>query len=180
MTIDDLGILHHDEPRLRERSVPVEDLGDPGFLAARERLHQVLAEFRAHHGFGRAIAAPQIGAFLRLIALDLGEGPRALVNPRITRRSEETFPLWDDCLSFPDLLVLVRRHRRITVAFTNERGVEETWRDLDPATSELLQHEIDHLDGILALDRAIDDEAIVTRKEFERDPERFGARANPA
>ena len=177
MTIDDLGVLQQDEPRLRKRGALVDDLGEPGFLAARERLHQVLAGFRARHGFGRAIAAPQIGTPLRLIALDLSEGPRALVNPRITGRIEEAFTLWDDGLSFPDLLV--PRHRRITVAFTNERGAKETWCDLDPATFGLLQHEIDHLDGVLALDRAINDEAIVTREELERDPERFRARSNP-
>ncbi len=169
------NILLLGDPRLRQRSRPVENPCALEARSAMERLHAALAAFRTARGFGRAIAAPQIGESLRLVALDLGRGPRTLVNPRISARSAETFTLWDDCMSFPELLVRVRRHRSIALEFQDEEGRLERWSDLEPAESELFQHELDHLDGILALDRALDRESLVHRLVFEEQRERFEA-----
>src|SRR5262245_53293050 len=168
-------ILQLGDARLRWPSRPVPDACAAGVRVVLERLHLTLGAFRAQHGFGRAMAAPQLGQRLRLVAFDLGRGPRALVNPRIAARSEATFTLWDDCLCFPDLLVRVRRARSITLEFEDERGHSQVWRDLEPAESELFQHELDHLDGVLAVDRAVDAEALVPRAEFAREPERLQA-----
>jgi len=179
MSFDSLGVLQLGDPRLRKRSKPVGDVRDPELLTARDRLHEVLAAFRAEHGFGRAIAAPQIGVLRRFVALNLGEDPRTLFDPEIVSRSDETFTLWDDCMSFPDILVRVRRHVRVSVAFTGEAGERRTWRDLPRATAELLQHEIDHLDGILALDRALDPESVISRATFDRMPRHFAAMVDP-
>ena len=173
------GILQLGDPRLRWPSRPVEDARDPSVRRTLERLQRTLAAFRAQHGFGRAIAAPQLGTRRRLVAFDLGDGPRALVNPRIASRSDSTFQLWDDCLCFPDLLVRVRRARSITLEFEDEAGRTQRWSDLEPAESELFQHELDHLDGVLAVDRAVDGESIVTREEFARERERFLALVGP-
>lgn len=137
------------------------------------RLHATLARFRAEHGFGRAVSATQIGVARRFIALDLGEGPFTMFNPEITWRSGEKFTLWDDCMSFPFLLVRVSRDASIDVEFEDETGRRQRWERLDRAMSELLQHEIDHLDGVLAIDRAVDHDAIVSREVFETMPERF-------
>jgi peptide deformylase len=169
------AILQLGDPRLRWPSRPVEDARAAPVRHALERMHRTLAAFRAERGFGRAIAAPQLGLRRRLVAFDLGRGPRALVNPRITARSEATFLLWDDCFSFPDLLVRVRRARSITLEFDDERGHQQRWSDLEPAEAELFQHELDHLEGVLAVDRALDAEGIVTRAEFARERERFAA-----
>ena len=173
-------ILQLGDPRLRWPSKPVPDARAHGVRVVLERLHEILAGFRARHGFGRAIAAPQIGRRLRLVAFDLGRGPRALVNPRITARSDATFTLWDDCLCFPDLLVRVRRARSITLEFEDQLGRAQRWSDLEPAESELFQHELDHLDGVLAVDRALDSESIVTRAEFARERERYLAQVTRA
>ena len=169
------SILQLGDPRLRWPSRAVEDARALPVRRTLEALHSTLAAFRARHGFGRAMAAPQIGARRRLVAFDLGPGPHALVNPRIAGRSEAQFTLWDDCLCFPDLLVRVRRARSITLEFEDEHGRTQRWRDLEPAEAELFQHELDHLDGILAVDRAVDAESIVTRAEFARERERFAA-----
>jgi peptide deformylase len=129
------------------------------------KLKEALRAFRAQHGFGRAIAGPQLGIHRAIIAMDLSstpalaEGaprpsPMALLSPRIVRASDERFRLWDDCFSFPDLLVLVERRARVVVDFLDEHGERVTWHVADPRVSELLQHEIDHLDGILAVQRA--------------------------
>jgi peptide deformylase len=161
------------DPRLRVRCDPVEDPTAHSVRDASDRLHTALRAFRAAHGFGRAISAPQLGYGLRLVACDLGRGPRTLVNPRIVRRSLETFTLWDDCMSFPDLLVRVRRHRSVDLEFQDEAGRTERWSELAPAESELFQHELDHLDGILAVDRAIDRESLVHRAVFEGERQRM-------
>jgi len=166
-------ILQLGDPRLRWPSTPVEDACAPDTRAALARMHAALAAFRTAHGFGRALSAPQLGLRRRLVAFDLGRGPRALINPRIVSRSEETFTLWDDCLCFPDLLVRVRRAASISLEFVDERGRTQRWSDLRPAEAELFQHELDHLDGILAVDRAVDAESVVTRAEFQADRERL-------
>ena len=137
-------------------------------------LHATLAQFRAEHGFGRAIAATQLGVARRFIALNLGEGPFTMFNPEIVLQvRRKSFTLWDDCMSFPFLLVRVARDVSISVEFEDETGRRECWDRLDRATSELLQHEIDHLDGVLAFDRAADRNAIVSREVFEAMPEHF-------
>lgn len=168
-------ILQLGDPGLRERSRPVHDLASEAFRNAERRLHETLRAFRAAHGFGRAVSAPQIGVPQRLIAANLGEGPFSIVNPEITWRSTATFTMWDDCMSFPSLLVRVRRHRSISVRFTTGEGEPVVWGKLAPDVSELLQHEIDHLDGVLALDHALDRDAIVTRAAFEAHREHFRA-----
>lgn len=166
-------ILLLGEPGLRVACAPVADPAGPGFAGERERLVAVLECFRLEHGFGRGIAAPQIGIPRRLIALQLGGRTRVLGNPEIVWHSEETFTLWDDCMSFPDLLVRVRRFASVTVVFHDEKGRSERWERLAPAESELLQHEIDHLDGILAVDRALDNRSLVWRTAFEQHREHF-------
>ena len=93
------------EPGLRAKCRPVDDVNSSDFRFNRDRLHATLEVFRAEHGFGRAISAPQIGVTLRFIAVDLGGEPFTMINPEITWRSPETFTLWDDCMSFPFLLV---------------------------------------------------------------------------
>lgn len=158
-------VLPLGDPRLRQVAAPV-DLDDPAFPAERERLHAMLAAFRAEYGFGRAIAAPQIGILKRFIAVSLGDGPSTLVNPVIVWRSDEAFNYWDDCMCFPTLLVRVRRAVSITVEYTDEAGDRQRMGPLDRSTSELLQHEVDHLDGILALDRAVGAEAVISREAY--------------
>lgn len=81
--------------------------------------------------------------------MNLGERPFCIANPEIVWRSEERFTLWDDCMSFPFLLVRLSRHVSISVRYTDEEGVERSWEKLDRPESELLQHEIDHLDGVV-------------------------------
>jgi peptide deformylase len=159
------------DPRLRLRSAEVERYDRDAFDA----LASTLDDFRRKHGFGRAISAPQIGIARRFIACNLGEGTFFIVNPVITWRSEETFTMWDDCMSFPDLLVRLSRSTSMSLDYVDERFKPHSWREMDQASAELLQHEIDHLDGILAVDRALDTESLVMRAVYERDRERLDA-----
>lgn len=161
------------EPVLREVARPVYSFADSIFIRESQLLYATLVEFRQKNKFGRAISAPQIGCSQRLIALHLDGAPRFIVNPEITWTSAESFTMWDDCMSFPTLLVRLQRARSISIHFQNESGTHQDWEHLDIATAELLQHEIDHLDGILAIDRAIDSESIILRETYSRMPEHF-------
>ena len=129
-------------------------------------LADTLADFRLRNGFGRAIAAPQVGEQRRVLFVNLRDGsdPFALINPRIVRASFDLMELWDDCFSLPNLMVRVRRHVEIDVSFTDQHG-EERLLTARNDLSELLQHEIDHLEGILATDRAIDNRSLALRSE---------------
>ena len=129
-------------------------------------LDDTLQDFRKKHGFGRGISAPQIGVSDRIIFLNIGKS-LVLINPRIVGRSRETMRLWDDCFSFPDLMVKVKRYKKIRVNYFDER-MRKRASDFIGDHSELVQHEIDHLDGVLAIDRAIDTKHIILRSEWEK------------
>lgn len=125
-------------------------------------LRDTLDDFRKRRGFGRGIASPQIGIAKRVIVITtIG----AMINPRIVKKSASNFTLWDDCFSFPDLLVKVQRSRSLIVQYDDENGKPQRISVSD-AMSELLQHEIDHINGVLALDRAVDSKSIVLRSEY--------------
>ena len=159
------SILQLGHPTLWAESSPVVDLAEARRVA--DDLRDTLAAFRARSGFGRGIAAPQIGVGRRVLFIRVPDGfTDVLVNPRIVERSRERFQLWDDCFSFPDLMVRVDRALRVTVAYQDLHGAEHTV-DGEGALSELLQHEIDHLDGILAIERAISPRAYCSRAEWE-------------
>ena len=124
-------------------------------------LHDTLFDFRGRYGAGRAIAAPQIGVMKRIVYMHTGE-PTVFFNPVIDQLSREMITLWDDCMCFPDLLVRVSRHRRCRVSYVDRAWQEQTMA-LEDGLSELLQHECDHLDGVLAVSRAIDGRSFALR-----------------
>jgi peptide deformylase len=154
------------DPVLRRRCSPVKDFGSEATRLLIRDLGDTLADFRSRRGFGRGIAAPQIGSASQIIVLDF-EIHGALINPKITGRSKRRFRLWDDCFSFPDIMVMVERSYAITVSYRDDRGRRRTHK-AQGALSELLQHEIDHLNGVLAIDRALDSRHIILRAEYEK------------
>lgn len=162
-------ILQLGDPLLWQKSVRVGDATSSGIGQIIRDLSDTLAAFRDTTGYGRGISAPQIGALERVIFIRMLPqgfcGP--LVNPEIVWASSNTMELWDDCFSFPDLMVRVRRAAKIRVTYEDDLGANHTL-DAEGDLSELLQHEIDHLDGILAIQRAISPQAFATRTEWER------------
>lgn len=154
-------ILLLGDPELWHPSAPVINIKSRATTELISDLAATLYDFRERNGYGRGIAAPQIGAHRRIIFVEIGEAV-PMINPKIVRASRETMELWDDCFSFPGLMVRVRRHAEVDVAFTDERGEDRTIKARGDL-SELLQHEIDHLDGILATDRAIDGRSLALR-----------------
>jgi len=163
-------VLQLDDPGLREVARRVEYPGSLEVKRLVKDLADTLGHWRKTTGYGRGIAATQIGAAVRVIFLRLpGEEPWPLVNPEITRRSEEKIVVWDACLSFLSIFMQVERHRDITVRYQNLRGEwQETRAAEERNLSELLQHEIDHLEGVLAVDRITNIRTLCTREEFEK------------
>ncbi|HEV8537752.1 MAG TPA: peptide deformylase [Bacteroidota bacterium] len=159
-------ILLLGNPVLRAKCEKVKSFSDAGLEDTARDLRDTLANFRRMHGFGRGIAAPQIGVSRKVIFISI-DRPFELVNPEIVKRSKQMMTLWDDCFSFPDLLVKVKRHTRISVRYRDING-SRLRLDAEDGLSELLQHEIDHVNGILAVDRAIDSRHIVLRSEWEK------------
>ncbi|HKE30015.1 MAG TPA: peptide deformylase [Bryobacteraceae bacterium] len=158
-------ILQLGDPWLRAVSEAVYSAFEaaPVFDDLRDTLH----EFQRTHGFGRGISAIQIGEAKRLIYIELEGATYRLRNPRFEFRSPERFKMWDDCFSFPNLMVWLERSERVRVVYQEETGGERVI-EASGAFSELLQHEMDHLDGILAVDRALDGNSLATREEYLR------------
>ena len=92
-----------------------------------------------------------------------------MINPEVSGESEQMMEIWDDCMSFPDLLVKVRRHVSFTMKWRDENW-ELRERRIEGLFSELLQHEIDHLNGILAVSRAIDGNSFALQSERAQIP----------
>ncbi|KAF0691813.1 Aste57867_17027 [Aphanomyces stellatus] len=154
-----------------------------------ETLRFALTAFRLRHGFGRGIAAPQLGIQKRFVAIQLPRHahPYVYLNPEITWQSPETFTMWDDCMCFPDILVRVTRHTSISLRFLDDHGVLRDEDALPQAESELFQHELDHLDGRLAVHlvdprplsvaQLLDEHPtrVVRRHDFEADRAKYQA-----
>jgi peptide deformylase len=144
-------------PKLYEVSEPVLKSELPLVKEWVADLHHVMQEIRAKYNFGRAIAAPQLGIMKRVIYMNIDK-PVVFINPEFTYLSEHLFEVWDDCMCFPNLLVKVMRHQELTVKYLDESWESQEWKMKDDL-SELLQHEYDHLEGILCTMRAIDDKS---------------------
>src|SRR4030081_3668653 len=163
-------VLQLGDPQLREIALPVKDPSAPQIKSLVNDLADTLAHWGSTTGYGRGIAAPQLGISLRVIFLQLpGAEPWPLVNPEIIQRSTEKIVVWDACLSFLSIFMQVERYREIAIRY-QDLGAQ--WHELHAGDernlSELLQHEIDHLDGILAVDRITDIMTLCTREEFEK------------
>lgn len=139
--------------RAKCKRVTAEQFGSEQLNTTILSLHSALHAFRKQNGFGRGLAAPQIGVAQRIVALNLGAGYFTLINPQITQASPQQFTLWDDCLSFPWLMVRRARSVSLSLTYQDETGKHIKWHNLDRAVSELLQHELNHLDGILSVDQ---------------------------
>jgi peptide deformylase len=158
-TLSDLLLLG--DPRLYEVCSPIIPEERPLVASWVADLHNVMQEVRAKYGFGRAIAAPQLGIMKRLIYMNIDK-PVVFINPKLVNLSDELFELWDDCMSFPNLLVKVKRHQSLTIKYLDENWQPQEWQ-LEDSLSELLQHEYDHLNGVLCTMRAIDEKSFKWR-----------------
>src|SRR5437870_2653302 len=142
------GIVKLGDPILRQVARPVSRILSPETQKLIERMTAIMREA---HGLG--LAAPQVGVSTRMILYDAGEGLRVLINPVIqSKRGDQIEPL-EGCLSIPGLQGQVHRASEIRVKGFDQRG-KPVSRRASELEARVIQHEIDHLDGILFIDRA--------------------------
>ena len=147
-------ILRFGHPALRRVCEPV-GAADADVARLADTLLATIHAHRARHGWGRAIAAPQVGIRRRLVAMSIDDRETVLVDPEIAWTSDATRETWDDCMSLPEIAVRVVRRESVTVRYRDLDGAEHAFERAPFELSELLRHELDHLDGVLMVDRAV-------------------------
>jgi peptide deformylase len=132
------------DPVLRKKAKEVSQI-DENVLSTIKDMFEVMY---AEDGVG--LAAPQVGVSLRIIVMDDGK-PRAMINPEIVYKSEEKVVAEEGCLSVPEIFENVERSKEVIVRYKDESGVEREEKFVD-YSARIVQHEYDHLDGILFID----------------------------
>jgi len=167
-------ILHVGNPLLRERSREVtrQELAAPPMQQLIDDLIDTM-----HAANGAGIAAPQVGELVRIATIEVNRNPRypykppipltVVVNPVIEPLDDELVEVNEGCLSVPNMRGNVYRHVNVRVRYWDRHGNEhdEVKRGLTAGT---FQHECDHLDGLLFLDRVHDTRTLTTWEQFER------------
>ncbi len=143
-------ILVHPDPELKKASLHVDEARfDTREL--NELVEDLKEAMKEDNGIG--IAAPQVGVHDRVIIVDMGDiGPTAFVNPKIVSRSMSKFDFEEGCLSVPGVYGMVERHKKVKVKAYTQNG-EPVTLGLKGTLAVVFQHEIDHLDGILFIEK---------------------------
>ena len=155
-------ILLLGNPKLYEISSEVKRDEISQLVPVVQDLHDTLIAFRKKYHAGRAIAAPQIGIQKRLLYMYI-DSPTVFINPVLEPAGDAQMEIMDDCMSFPNLLVKVKRYAKCHIIY-RDMDWNKQEMVLEGDLSELLQHEYDHLDGILATMRAIDNRSFFVKK----------------
>ncbi len=168
-------ILRMGHPHLRQRAAEVE----PAFLGTEtfDRLLTAMEDTLHDYG-GIGLAAPQIGEGLRLAIIELPGGPTrygeieavpltVFVNPVIETLDGPTAGYWEGCLSVPGLRGFVERPQHVLVRYTDAEGTAQQL-ELEGFPATVVQHEFDHLDGVLYIDRITDTRRLTFEEEFGR------------
>ena len=171
-----LEIIEMGSPTLRDRAAEVEDIHDPELQGFIDDLIATCA-----HANGVGIAAPQVDVPKRIFIISSRPNARypnapvmeseTVINPEIISRSEETVKDWEGCLSIPGIRGLVPRHDWVEVRYVSREGIIEERRFTD-FIARIFQHELDHLNGVLFLDRVVSSMDLITEKEYVKLMER--------
>lgn len=137
-----------DDPELRRPARAVRKFNQ----ALRDLVEGMARAMYAANGVG--LAAPQVGVSRSVVVVDAGDGLLELVNPVITGAGG-TEQAWEGCLSVPGVLALIERSQTVQVAGQDPHG-RSVWVEADGLKARALQHELDHLNGVVILDRAIE------------------------
>lgn len=156
-----LQILQEPDPRLRHPTVDVEKFDD----AIAKHFENMLETMYANEGIG--LAAPQVNLRHRLVVMDVGDGPFKIANPVIIEKSKALSVTKEGCLSVPDYQARVRRCSDVWVQYFDETG-EKQERAFSGLAATCIQHEIDHLNGILFIDHLPAFERVLVRKKLQK------------
>lgn len=167
-----LSIIKLGDRRLRERAAVVENVHDA-------RIQKLIDDLitTADKANGVGIAAPQVAESIQLFIVasrpnarypDAPEmSPTAMINPRIVAHSAEVVKGWEGCLSVPGIRGLVPRYQAVTVEYCDRNGQLQQ-QDLTGFVARIFQHEYDHLNGIVFVDRVESDLDIITEAEYQK------------
>ncbi len=166
-----LKIAQLGQPILRQKAqeIPVEDIVTAEF---QQFVDDMISTVQEEHGVG--LAGPQVFSGQRIFVAGVFPpetdealpGLEVFINPRLTAASNEPLYSWEGCLSFRELLVLVPRYEKVRVEYLNRQG-QPAALDLQGFPARVVQHEYDHLEGILTLDRAPSTQFIIKATELE-------------
>lgn len=160
-----MDILEHPNPALKQTALPV----DPRTDKELPRLVKAMAR-AMHEAPGVGLAATQVGVQKRVIVFDVDDGTVALCNPQIVERSEETELDDEGCLSLPGITVPVERAVSCVCEALDLKG-EPLRLEAEGFVARVLQHETDHLDGILIIDRASTDDRRAAMRRYREQGE---------
>jgi len=168
-------VLRMGHPVLRERARPVENVATPELRALIGDMKDTMAAMN-----GAGLAAPQIGVSQRVVIFGVAQNPRypdaedvpftVLVNPKITMLTRDVESDWEGCLSVPGMRGMVPRYTKLRYTGTDEEG-NPIDRTVEGFHARVVQHECDHLDGILYPQRMIDMRTLGFTKELFPDEE---------
>lgn len=171
MTTEILSIARLENPLLRRIAQPVSDITEEAFQSL---IDSLIATAKSTNGVG--IAAPQVLQSYRLFIVASRPNPRyphapfmeptAAINPKIIAHSPETVKGWEGCLSIPGIRGFVPRYRAITVEYHDRYGKLQQQEYTD-FVARIFQHELDHLNGILFIDRVEDSQDLLTEAEYQ-------------
>jgi peptide deformylase len=159
-------IIRYPNPVLRKKCRAAKKVDDN----IRRLIDDLIETMHAASGVG--LAAPQVGENLRVIAVDIGEGAFAVVNPKLKKKNKVLQTFEEGCLCLPGIVGPVERPSQVTVEGLDRQG-QKLIIEAEGFLATVLQHEIDHLDGIVFLDRVKDKSLIreVSKKEEEEKKE---------
>lgn len=167
-----LAITKVGHPVLKELAPQVENFQDENL---QELIDSLIATTAAANGVG--IAAPQVGESMRLFIVASRPTPRypnaplmeptVMINPQMVSHAEEIVKDWEGCLSVPGLRGLVPRYNEIAVEYVDRRGNRQE-KTLTDFVARIFQHELDHLNGILFVDRLESDQDLFSEEEYQK------------
>ncbi|WP_066382314.1 MULTISPECIES: peptide deformylase [unclassified Anabaena] len=166
------SIIQVGNPTLRRQAAPVENVHDP---AMQKLIDDLIATAIQAHGVG--IAAPQVAQSDCLFIVASRPNlryphaptmePTAMINPRIVAHSSEVVKDWEGCLSVPGIRGLVPRYQAIAVEYTDRYGQLQQ-QELTDFVARIFQHEFDHLNGVLFIDRVEKPADMITEPEYQK------------
>lgn len=167
-----LNISQIGEAVLRDSAKPITDVKDKRI---QQLIDNLITTGKQANGVG--IAAPQVSESVRLFIVASRPNlryphaptmePTAMINPKIIAYSEEIVKDWEGCLSVPGVRGLVPRYKTIEVEYIDRNG-EECRQELTDFVARIFQHEYDHLDGVLFIDRVENTENLITEEEYQK------------
>ena len=160
-------LLELGNPLLRQISLPVANVRSAEIAAVIADMWDSLRYFRVEHGWGRSLAAPLIGVNLRIVIVNQGGDAWTLINPRLVGWGRQQANDWESCVAIGSIWGLVSRPQQVTITALDANGTEQRY-EADGLLARILQHEIDHLDGLTWFDRDPDLSSICTTNEYRR------------